>query len=45
MSGRKVDIGEEGPILKYVYILNLKVSVLLIKTSNFDHAKIWSSKL
>ena len=45
VSGRKVDIGEEGPILEYVYVLNLKVSFLLIKTSNFDHAKVWSPKL
>ena len=28
-----------------IYVLNLKASFLLVKTSGFDHAKVWSPKL
>ena len=37
---------EKGLIFKYVdYVLNLKASFLLVKTSSFDHTKVWSPKL
>ena len=44
MSRRDLEIGEERPIFKYVRI-KLESEFLQIKTSSFDHAKIWSTKL
>ena len=41
----QVDVGGVGPIFKYMYALNLKVSFLPVKTGSFDHAKVWSPKL
>ena len=44
MSGREVDVGGEGPMFTYIYILNLKASFLPVKMSSFHHAKVWSPK-
>ena len=44
MSGREVDIGGEGRYSN-MYVLNLKVSFLLVKTSSFNHTNVWSTKL
>ena len=42
MSGHEVDIEGEGA---NIYIVNLKTSFLPVKTSSYDHAKVWSLKL
>ena len=38
----KVDVGWGGGD---IYALNLKASFILVKTSSFNHAKVWSPKL
>ena len=43
VSGRKVDVGGRGQFSN-IYVLNLKVSFILVKTNSFHHTKIWSSK-
>ena len=43
VSGREVDIRVRGQCFVWsMYILNLKVSFLPVKTSSFDHVKVWS---
>ena len=44
MSGREGDVGGRGQYSN-MYILNLKASFLPIKTTSFDHTKLWSPKL
>ena len=45
VSRRKVDIRGRGWYSQICNVLNLKVSILRVKMSNFDHAKVWSPKL
>ena len=44
MSGCEVDVGRRGRYSN-MYVLNLKVSFLPVKTSSFDHTNVWSPKL
>ena len=44
MSECEVDIEGEGANICIVN-LNLKMSFLPVKTSGYDHAKVWSLKL
>ena len=39
VSGRTLDVGEEGPIFKYVHT-KLESEFLLIKISSFKHPKV-----
>ena len=42
MSGCEVEIEGEGA---NICIVNLKMNFLPVKTSSYDHAKVWSLKL
>ena len=42
VSGCEVDIEGEGA---NICIVNLKTNFLPVKTSSYDHAKVWSLKL
>ena len=45
VSGCEVNVGGGWAVkLKYVCVLNLKVSFLVVKTSSFDHTNVWSPK-
>ena len=42
MSGCEVDVGGGGADIQICVVLNLKASFLPVKTSSFDHAKVWT---
>ena len=45
MNGWKVDVGGGGGAdiqIHVCVVLNLKASFLPVKTSSFDHAKVWT---